>query len=1166
MQEYFKQLIEGVKKEYAIAEEARRKGLDPISRVEIPIATNLAERATGLISMKYPQLKNEKIVSRINELEKEYGFLDPAVCLKIAEEIVKERFCKFKSFEEALDAGLRVAFAYFTLGVVSSPLEGYSNFEIKKTADNQNYICAYFSGPIRSAGTTATSLFVFLIDYLRTLFGYVEYDITEKEIRRSITEVYDYHEYITNLQYLPTEKELGFLLSKLPLQIDGTASEEREVSNYKDLPRISTNRLRNGVCLVLCESLCQKSHKLLKILKNLELKGFNIGKWGDFIEDLVSLQKKQSEKKTQESDAAVYIKDIVAGRPVLTHPSRAGGFRLRYGRCRISGDSSMAMHPATMQILKNFIATGTQLKYEGPGKSSAMVPCDSMDGPIVKLKNKSVVFLCNEELAKKYAKEIEEVIYLGDFLVNYGEFFNRGKKFQKPGYVEEWYSVELEKAAREKELGDFKEIVNSIIANPWNKISIEESIEISRRFGVPLHPKYIFYWSQINYEDFLALLDWLGHSRLAGKIILPYNRTEQERFQKGKRALELLGVSHEVITEDVVLNEEISKTLLTNLGISLEVLDKADLNGEIEKISKNIKGDNDKVLEIINKLSKFKIKDKAGSFIGARMGRPEKAKMRKLVGNPSVLFPVGEEGGRLRSVNAAVDAGSIKAEFPIYKCENCQKETIYFICEGCGGECKSLRYCPECEQKFSLEKCPEHQKSQNYMSKKIDSKYYFEKAIEYLGLKKEELPKLIKGVRGTSNAAHIPENLAKGILRSMAGLSVNKDGTIRYDITELSITHFRPKEIFTSVEKLRELGYKKDIYGKELENENQLVELKCQDIIIPCCPETEDEKADDVFMAVAKFIDLLLVKFYKMKPFFNLKKREDLVGQLVVGLAPHTSAGIIGRIIGFSKTIGLFAHPMWHSAQRRDCEGDETSILFLLDALLNGSREFLPNHRGATQDAILVISSKLIPNEIDDMAFDIDVVWRYPLELYEAAEQEKDPHEIKIEQLKHRLGTDKAYYDFGFTNDVSDINCGIRYSAYKSIETMQDKVKGQMEIAEMIRAVDTSDVARLVIDRHFIRDIKGNLRKFSQQEFRCSTCNTKYRRPPLAGKCLNCGGRLIFTISEGSIIKYLEPALYLAKKYNVSEYIKQNLELTKSYIEGIFGKEKEKQEALKKWF
>ena len=131
---------------------------------------------------------------------------------------------------------------------------------------------------------------------------------------------------------------------------------------------------------------------------------------------------------------------------------------------------------------------------------------------------------------------------------------------------------------------------------------------------------------------------------------------------------------------------------------------------------------------------------------------------------------------------------------------------------------------------------------------------------------------------------------------------------------------------------------------------------------------------------------------------------------------------------------------------------------------------------------------------------------------------------------------------------------------------MQDKLLAQMDVAERVRAVSEADVAELVINRHFIKDTKGNLRKFSIQKFRCVKCNEKFRRPPLIGKCSKCGGKIIFTISKGSVIKYLEPSISLAEKYNVPVYLKQSLTLLQRRIEGMFGKEKEKQEGLGKWF
>ena len=128
--------------------------------------------------------------------------------------------------------------------------------------------------------------------------------------------------------------------------------------------------------------------------------------------------------------------------------------------------------------------------------------------------------------------------------------------------------------------------------------------------------------------------------------------------------------------------------------------------------------------------------------------------------------------------------------------------------------------------------------------------------------------------------------------------------------------------------------------------------------------------------------------------------------------------------------------------------------------------------------------------------------------------------------------------------------------------SMAEKLVGQMNIAQKVRAVDKDDVARLVIQKHLLRDIMGNLRKFSMQQFRCANCNTKFRRPPLQGKCTACGGKIIFTISEGSVIKYLGPSQTLAQNYNFSPYLKQSLEILSNNVNNIFGKEKEKQVGL----
>ena len=200
------------------------------------------------------------------------------------------------------------------------------------------------------------------------------------------------------------------------------------------------------------------------------------------------------------------------------------------------------------------------------------------------------------------------------------------------------------------------------------------------------------------------------------------------------------------------------------------------------------------------------------------------------------------------------------------------------------------------------------------------------------------------------------------------------------------------------------------------------------------------------------------------------------------------------------------------------------------------------------------------------MVFDMDVVWKYPLELYQAAEELKKAGDVKIERINNRLNTPGQYEGMGFTHDTEDINAGVRCSAYKTLPSMQDKVLGQMRIAERVRAVDADDVARLVIERHFLRDIKGCLRKFSMQSFRCVSCNEIFRRPPLFGKCTKCSGKLVFTIAEGSVKKYLVPATDLGMKYNLPAYLQQNLTILKTNIDSVFGIDPEKQEGLNKWF
>ncbi|RLG97588.1 DNA polymerase II large subunit, partial [Candidatus Bathyarchaeota archaeon] len=393
------------------------------------------------------------------------------------------------------------------------------------------------------------------------------------------------------------------------------------------------------------------------------------------------------------------------------------------------------------------------------------------------------------------------------------------------------------------------------------------------------------------------------------------------------------------------------------------------------------------------------------------------------------------------------------------------------------------------------------------------------------------------------------------------GLSVYKDGTIRFDATNAPLTHFKPSEIRVSVERLRELGYTHDYMGNPLKSPEQICELKIQDVIIP-------EDSVEYLMKVANFVDELLVKVYGLKPFYNVKSPKDLVGHLIIGLAPHTCAGILGRIIGFTKLKVCFAHPLWHSAKRRDCDGDEDSIMLALDALINFSETYLPAQIGGIMDSPLFIIKTINPREVQRQAHEIDIAEKYPLIFYEKTWSRASPRELNglIDLVRHRFNSEAQFQGFKYTTPTSDINSGNRESLYKTLKKMSEKLEAQLKLAEKIDAVDAREVARIVLDTHFIRDIAGNLRAFTTQSFRCKRCNRRFRRIPLQGVCPRCGGEITLTVHRGGIEKYLKNARMLTERYRLPEYYAQRISLMEEEIKSLFEAGKEaKQVSLSKF-
>ncbi len=1086
---YFKDLEAEAERGYSIAEAARKKNRDPSDEVEIPRAVDLAMRVEKLLySQGYPV---EGIAEDIRKLTKELGNRE-----KVALEISKRMAGKLRSHgtEKAIDTAVRAGLAVLTEGILVAPLEGIINVKLGKNPDGSDYVSIFFAGPIRSAGGTGQAMSVLIADVVRRELGIGRYLPTEDEIERYKEEI-PLYERAQHLQYKPSSEEVDLIVRNCPVCIDGEGTEKVEVSGHRNLPRVETNRIRGGACLVIAEGMCLKASKLKKHVDALGLDGW------DFIGEYVE----RYGKGKREGDDKIgpnykFIKDVLAGRPVFAGPSAIGGFRLRYGRARTTGVAATALNPATLYVLNEFPALGTQIKMERPGKAGVVTPCDEIEGPIVLLNNGDLVQVSTVEEAKKIRHRIKRITDVGEILVAYGEFLENNHPLMPASFATEWWELEA------------KERYGSIPEGHENW-SADEAFEFSRKYSVPLHPRFNFFWHDLGRDEIKKLRDFLEDGyRIDGDDLVVEDAPEI------KETLIRLGALHTV--KDGKLRIKNGKAILLTLSPESD----RDFPESADP------------MEIVSSLSGIVIMKRAPTRIGARMGRPEKAKERKMDPPVHLLFPIGNEGGAQRLLRDAAKKGRVKVEIRQRVCRKCGTKTI-------------LPYCPKCGARTEPEK--------NAVTADIHLGELLSNAAINLG---ERVPR-VKAVKGMISAEKTPEIVEKGILRAKHDVFVFKDGTCRFDMTDVPITHFKPREIGISVEKARELGYTRDFEGNELTSDQQIVELLPQDII-------PSRKAGEYLVKVSGFVDDELEKIYGLERFYNAEKAEDLIGHLVVGLAPHTSGGVLARIIGYTRAnIGL-GHPYFHTAKRRNCDGDEDCVMLLMDGLLNFSRAFLPSTRGGLMDAPLVLTTKIVPDEIDKEAHNMDLMRRYPLEFYRATLEYRNPKDVAgiMETVKDRIGTEGQYEGLYFTHNTADVSLGPITSSYTKFKSVDEKLKAQMDLAEKIDAVDEKYVVERLITTHFLPDIIGNMRAFATQKFRCTKCGAKYRRVPLSGKCTKCGGNLVLTVHRSSVEKYVNITREIAAKYHVSPYMRQRIDMLAKNMESLFDNEEIKTTTLDSYF
>jgi DNA polymerase II large subunit len=923
IQAYYDTLQSEFETVQSIAAEARATGGDATEDIEIEFAADMAERCEKLLGI-------DGLTERVRELEAHDDISREESALKLAAEIAEGDLGEYDDLEGKVDAAVRVGVALLTEGTVAAPIEGIAAVTLESADAGGEFIKVRYAGPIRSAGGTGQALSVLAADYVRQILDIDPYVPRREEVERTIAEIKLYDSEV-GLQYTPSEEDVRTIVSNLAVQLDADQATDREVGAYRDLERIEGNRARGGMCLTIAEGIAQKAAKLQKYttgdlniegwewLSDLDL-GVDMDSDGDTDDAADGEEEAAGPDLSFSADPIIpdpskkFIKDVIGGRPIIAYPSEPGAFRLRYGRSRTAGLAASGISPASMVIVNEFLATGTQMKTERPGKAQAATPVDGLEGPTVRLTDGRVFRIDTEDEAREHADDVEEVIDLGEMAVPFGEYLENNHPLSPASFVAEWWALEVERAGGDPTLIDEE------------TVSAEQAFKLADTHDVPLHPVFTYLWHDLTTDEYHTLAHAVEAADTDddGRLVIA---TEENR-ETINRSLEALLIPHTQHDTETVVDARHTPALVRCCDSSVEEED---------------------ALDCVRTATGVTVRERAPTRIGVRMGRPEKSKRREKP-RLSGLVPLGGLGGKQRLLNEAseeakarhnefhdrakqaerkrrnyltnedMDVGDVVENVNYRRDPETGDVTWRLINPETGNRTVQRRWCRNCSVDAGTEeKCPScGEETQLWSRRAFDISDAFDDALERLGERRSAVGN-IKGVKGLESETKIVEPLEKAILRAKYDLNCYSDGTARYDLSDLPLTAFRPEEIGTDVETLRDLGYETALDGADLQKDDQMVELKVQDVVV-------HHEAGEYLLRISKFIDDLLEKYYGLDRYYNAESIDDLIGTLMLGLAPHTSAGVLCRLIGYTDASAGYAHPFFHAAKRRNCFHPETRI------------------------------------------------------------------------------------------------------------------------------------------------------------------------------------------------------------------------------------------------
>ena len=188
------------------------------------------------------------------------------IAFKVAEEIVLGKFGHMEP-EKAAEQAIRTALAIFTEGLTAAPIQGIAQVKIKTNADRTRYLAIYFAGPIQVGRRNRPSVNFGCRRLRATPIGLDKYKPTDEEISRFIEELRLYERSVGRFQYHIPDDELRKALNLIPVECTGTESDPVEVSSYRNLPRVETNRVRGGALRVVNDGIVGRAQKVFVIIE-----------------------------------------------------------------------------------------------------------------------------------------------------------------------------------------------------------------------------------------------------------------------------------------------------------------------------------------------------------------------------------------------------------------------------------------------------------------------------------------------------------------------------------------------------------------------------------------------------------------------------------------------------------------------------------------------------------------------------------------------------------------------------------------------------------------------------------------------------------------------------------------------------------------------------------